>query len=114
LRWLTLTLLVLLAAIQYPLWLGKGGWIHVYNLKRQIAEQKTLNAALDRRNEALAAEVVDLKTGYSAIEERARYELGMIKRNEKFVQIIGDPISAPPANVAEIAANSLKINKQTQ
>ena len=113
-RWLTLALLILLIAIQYPLWLGKGGFLHVYTLKQQIAEQKALNAQLQLRNEALAAEVVDLKTGYSAIEERARYELGMIKGNEQYVQIIGDPVNAPPEDVAAVAANSLKTSKQVQ
>ena len=87
-RWLTVALFVLLGAIQYPLWLGKGGWLRVWDVDRQIAAQHEINTRLKARNAALEAEVRDLKQGYEAIEERARSELGMIRNDEIFFQIL--------------------------
>lgn len=87
-RGLGLLLAVLILLLQYPLWLGKGSWLRVWDLERQIAAQQTANEALALRNAKLAAEVNDLKQGYDAIEERARYDLGMIRRNEVFFQVI--------------------------
>jgi cell division protein FtsB len=89
-RALALGLLLLIAAIQYPLWLGKGGWLRVWQLDRQISAERENSARLAARNQALAAEVQDLKKGYDAIEERARAELGMIKQDEIFFQVL-DP-----------------------
>ena len=86
-RWLTLALLALIAALQYPLWLGKGGWLKVWEYDRQVDAQKEITKKLEIRNAGLDAEVRDLKQGYDAIEERARFELGMIKQDERFVQI---------------------------
>jgi cell division protein FtsB len=86
-RWVTLLLLGLLAAVQYPLWFGKGGWLRVSELKRQVDLEKASNERLETRNNALEAEVRDLKIGHEAIEERARSELGMIKQNEVFFQV---------------------------
>ena len=88
LGWVLTGLIVLL---QYPLWLGKGSWLRVWELDRQLADQRTANLALGERNDQLAAEVKDLKTGYEAIEARARYELGMIKGNEVFYQVMEAP-----------------------
>jgi len=87
-RFLAVVLAALLAAIQYPLWLGKGGWVRVWEIDRQLAAQKGKNAELAARNAALDAEVRDLKEGLDAIEERARYELGMVKQDEIFFQIV--------------------------
>ena len=81
-------LAVLVVALQYPLWLGKGGWMRVWELERNLAQQHEHNARLKARNDALDAEVRDLKEGYDAIEERARLELGMVKRDETFYQIV--------------------------
>ena len=67
------TLAVLILLLQYPLWLGKGSWLRVWDLERQINSQKLANQALDARNARLAAEAQDLHTGYDALEERARY-----------------------------------------
>jgi len=92
--WVLLALVVLL---QYPLWLGKGSWLKVWDLDRQLAEQKLANQALAARNSQLAAEVNDLKTGYGAIEARARYELGMIKKDEIFFQVMEHAEKAPKA-----------------
>ena len=77
----------LILAIQYPLWLGKGGWLRVWDVDRQLDAQQVKNTRLETRNNALAAEVKDLKQGHEAIEERARYELGMVKNDEVFFQI---------------------------
>ncbi|HZP87428.1 MAG TPA: cell division protein FtsB [Burkholderiales bacterium] len=86
-RWLAIILLALIAVLQYPMWLGKGGWLQVRDVERQLAAQKETNAALKRRNERLDADVRDLKTGYEAIEERARAELGMVRPDEVFFQL---------------------------
>ena len=79
----------LILAIQYPLWLGKGGWLRVWDVDRQLDAQQVKSTRLETRNNALAAEVKDLKQGHDAIEERARYELGMVKNDEVFFQIPG-------------------------
>ena len=87
-KWLTVVLLALLGLIQYPLWLGKGGWLRVWDVDRQIAAQREINTQLKTRNAALDAEVRDLKQGYEAIEERARSELGMLRQDEIFFQVL--------------------------
>jgi cell division protein FtsB len=86
LRALGIALGVLIILVQYPLWLGKGGWLRAWELDRQVSVVKEKNAGLERRNAGLAAEVKDLKTGTEAIEERARYELGMTRPDEVFYQ----------------------------
>ena len=78
----------LIVAIQLPLWLGKGGWLRVWELDQQVAAQRQQNARLEARNAAIAAEVRDLKQGLEAVEERARYELGLIRGDEVFFQIV--------------------------
>ena len=82
-------LIALIAAIQYPLWLGKGGWLRAWDVDRQVDAQRARNEQLESRNGALAADVKDLKQGHDAIEERARYELGMVKNDEVFFQVPG-------------------------
>ncbi|MBI3575238.1 MAG: cell division protein FtsB [Gammaproteobacteria bacterium] len=82
------TLIGLLVILQYPLWFGSGGVLTLWRLNREIAAQKADNAQLKERNAALEAEVNDLKQGYEAIEERARAELGMVKKGETFYQVI--------------------------
>ena len=77
----------LIVAIQLPLWLGKGGWLRVWELDQQVAAQRAQNARLEARNAGIAAEVRDLKQGFDAIEERARYELGLVKGDEVFFQV---------------------------
>jgi cell division protein FtsB len=83
-------LAALIVLIQYPLWFGKGGWLRVWEVNRQLDAQHDKNRALETRNAALAAEVRDLKQGTEAIEERARYELGLIRADEIFIQIVPD------------------------
>jgi cell division protein FtsB len=102
LKALTLIFVVLIALLQYPLWLGKGSWLRVWNVNQQIEDQKKINKTYQQRNETLSAEVRDLKQGTAAIEERARSELGMIKEDEVFYQVV-DQIKVkdlPPANPA--------------
>ena len=99
-RWLTLVLVLLIALLQYPLWLGKGSWLRVWDLNQKIEQKKEANTKLKERNDMLDAEVRDLKQGYAAIEERARSELGMVKQDEVFYQVMdssGMPQKAPAA-----------------
>ena len=84
-------LTALIVLIQYPLWLGKGGWLTAWRLENKLETEKGKTAQLERRNTGLAAEVRDLKQGSEAIEERARYELGMIRPDEVFFQIVDEP-----------------------
>ena len=93
-RFLAFALVLLIALIQNPLWFGKGGWLRVWELDQQVEAQRETNAQLAARNAALNAEVLDLKQGYDAIEERARSDLGMVKQDELFFQIL-QPITAP-------------------
>ena len=92
------SMLVLLIVIQYPLWLGKGGWLKVYEMEKQVQLQEAKNSLLALRNLKLAGDVKDLKDGTRAIEERARAEHGLIKEGEFFVQILPSDksISPPP------------------
>ncbi len=86
-RWPTWVLVALIVLLQYPLWLGKGGWLRVWDVQHQLEAQRDVNQKLEERNAGLDAEVRDLKSGYEAIEERARFELGLIKDGEVFVQV---------------------------
>jgi len=97
-RWLALVFVALIVALQYPMWLGKGGWLQVRENDRELAAQRDTNAKLKARNDALDADVRDLKAGYEAIEERARAELGMIRHDEVFFQIErgGAGVRTPP------------------
>ena len=111
-RAVTLILVVLLLLLQYPLWLGKGSWLKVWDLHRQVEAQQQINQQTQTRNAVLDAEVRDLKQGTAAIEERARSELGMIKRDEVFYQILKNPSSqmtekqsvVPPASAVSALA----------
>ena len=87
-RIITVVLIVGVVALQWPMWFGKGGWYRVWQIDDRLNRQRELNVKLTVRNAALAADVMDLKTGTVAIEERARSELGMIKKDEVFFHII--------------------------
>ena len=107
-------LIALIVLIQAPLWLGKGGWLRVWDVDRQVGAQRAKNGQLAERNNALAAEVQDLKQGVDAIEERARYELGMVRPDEVFFQFGTDRMaensggkSQAPAGTAEGASRGL-------
>lgn len=102
-RWISLILVVIILLLQYPLWLGKGSWLKVWDLGQQVEAQKQVNQQTQTRNAALDAEVRDLKQGTEAIEERARSELGMVKRDEVFFQIVGgDHPSLPASSVPTV------------
>jgi cell division protein FtsB len=87
-RVLSLLLATLIALIQYPLWLGKGSWLRVWEVESEIRAQREVNTRLRTRNVAMDAEVRDLKQGFEAIEERARSELGMVRSDEIFFQLM--------------------------
>ncbi len=95
-RWLVLTLVVLLGVLQIRLWVGDGSLAELHALRGLIAETEAELAWMQARNSALAAEVEDLKTGLDAIEERARSELGMIQSGEVFLQVVETPLSQEP------------------
>ena len=90
-RWPLIIFAVLVIALQYPLWLGKGGWLRVWEVDRKLHAQRDTNQELDQRNAGLEAEVRDLKSGNEAVEERARFELGLTKPNEVFVHMPRKP-----------------------
>ncbi|MBC3872189.1 cell division protein FtsB [Undibacterium flavidum] len=100
-RLITIALLALLVLIQYPLWLGKGGWLRVWELDKQVTAARVSNDGLKARNAKLESEVQDLKNGTAAVEERARFELGMIKKDEIFVQILeaGSQVESKPSAI---------------
>ena len=85
---LSIILLSLLVLIQYPLWFGKGSWYDVFKLKQEFNNQAKINSVLSKENFALKAEVSDLTNGTDAIEESARHELGMVKDDEYFFQVL--------------------------
>jgi len=94
LRIVLVLLVALLAWLQYRLWFGAGGHGEVSALRHQVTQQARDNTGLKQRNDALAAEVEDLKSGEAAVEERARSELGMIKPGETFYRVV-EPTPAP-------------------
>lgn len=90
-RLIVAILVILLLILQYRLWFSDGGLVKMWQLSESLEQQKQENARLLERNRALEAEVIDLKQGLQAIEERARTELGMVKKDETFFQIIDEP-----------------------
>jgi cell division protein FtsB len=86
-RLVTLALLALLALVHVELWFGKGGVPRVMELSGKLRDQKEVNAAAKQRNAQLLAEVSDLKEGLEMVEEKARFDLGMVKPDEIFVQL---------------------------
>ena len=102
-RWLSVLLVLLVAmltVLQYRLWLGEGGRRSVAVLAERVDQQAHENEGLQQRNDALAAEVEDLKSGEAAVEERARSELGMIKPGETFYRVVEPEGSTPPSTPA--------------
>jgi cell division protein FtsB len=112
-RWLTLILVALIALLQYSLWLGKGSWLKVWELDQKLQVQRETNKTLQARNASMDAEVHDLKQGFDAIEERARSELGMVKKDEVFFQVLEDAKQRParaPASPVPPATNQSQPN----
>jgi len=87
-KYLTFIFVTLILALQYPLWLGKGGWLNVISLQKQIDQQLKVNEQKKSENDILLAVVQDLKNGTDVIEGKARFDLGLIKKNETFFLII--------------------------
>lgn len=87
-RSLLVILLILVLALQVKMWFGEGGYSDVKRLALRVEEQASENEVLAQRNRELQAEVEDLRQGLHAVEERARSELGMVKENEEFYQVI--------------------------
>lgn len=111
-RLIILCLTALLVLIQYPLWLGKGGWLRVWDMDKQVQQAQKKNDELKARNAKLESEVEDLKQGTGSVEERARYELGMIKKNEVFIQVLDGspaasrtPVTVPAVPTADSSAS---------
>lgn len=102
--WLAAALTVLVCWLQVRLWLGEGGHRAVSALQAQVDRQTRENAGLQQRNDALAAEVEDLKSGEEAIEERARSELGMIRPGETFYRVVDPVPAARPVQPSPAAA----------
>ncbi|UOD49553.1 cell division protein FtsB [Orrella daihaiensis] len=106
-RLIFLTLLVLFVLVQYPLWFGQGGWLAVWDLQAKVAEQQSINEGLKARNQAMEAEVEDLRTGKQASEERARRELGLMQENEVFIQVLP---AQQPHNGSSAGAGASNLN----
>lgn len=96
-RYIVYGLLGLLIAIQYPLWIGKGGLLHVYQMDKEVQAHQAKNSQLENRNNKLAGDVSDLRQGTRAVEERARIEHGMVKENETMIQIVQTDEELPKA-----------------
>ena len=105
----TAILVGLAVVIQYPLLLGKGGWLKVWESDSQLRQQREMNRQLELRNAGLEAETRNLKSGLEAVEERSRFELGMVKPDEVFYQLpqrkkaaAGEPAAVEPATPESI------------
>ena len=113
LKWLALILIALLIGLQIKLWVGDGGVRDLRAIRERVAEQQAQNAKLKQRNDALHADVEDLKHGQDAVEARARSQLGLIKPGEVFYQVVNRPVgaasSAPPSasTAAPVSASSV-------
>src|SRR6185312_4857501 len=95
-KWLVMGLALVILLLQYRIWLSEDGVRDLDRLRRAVAAQRSANDQLAERNQQLAAEVRDLKTGLQALEERARSDLGMIASHETFYQVV-PPSSPVPA-----------------
>jgi cell division protein FtsB len=106
-RWVSLLLLLLLASLQVKLWVS-GGMREVWRLEKAVAKQTLENTRQNDKNAQLAAEVEDLKDGAEAVEERARSELGMVKNDEVFYQVIETDLGAPAPSLAGFATDEAR------
>lgn len=106
---LAIALVSMIALLQYPLWLGKGSWLRVWEINQQLISQRETNKEWTVRNAGLDAEVRDLKQGYDAIEEIARSELGMIKQGEIFFQVVdNNEDNVDPSGKGTVATSKKK------
>ncbi len=81
-------LIIALVVLQHKLWLGDGNIIQWVSLEKKLAKHEEENNKLAARNKALEADIKELKSGDQALEEQARYELGMVKQNEEYYQFV--------------------------
>jgi len=95
LKWVSLALLVLLALMQYHLWMGEGGIFELRSITARVDALNKTDQALRERNDQLVAEVIDLRTGLDAVEERARTDLGMVRNGEQFMWVPDVASSSP-------------------
>lgn len=95
-RWLLLSLLVLLGALQYRLWFAEGSLAEQHRLELQVDEQTLINSELQARNSVLDREVLELQSGNNGVEQRAREQLGLIREGETFYQVVDSPPNAAP------------------
>jgi cell division protein FtsB len=96
LRWLLLSLLVVLGALQYRLWFAEGSLAEQHRLELQVEEQTLINSELQARNSVLDREVLELQSGNNGVEQRAREQLGLIREGETFYQVVDSPPNAAP------------------
>jgi len=108
-KYLAAGLLVLLVLLQYRIWLGDGGMREVARLRGEIEQQQAENGKLRERNRTLAAEVQDLKKGTTAIEERARTDLGMVGQGETFFQVVTPRAKPSPAPAPDSDAGKPRV-----
>ena len=87
-KWMLAILLIIFLGLQYRLWVGEGSFAEATRLEREVALQQAENERLQERNRILAIEVENLKTGLDSIEERARNDIGMIKKDETFFMVL--------------------------
>ncbi|MBX9894392.1 MULTISPECIES: cell division protein FtsB [unclassified Nitrosomonas] len=104
---LSFLLLLLIVALQYPLWFGKASWLKVMQVEQEVATAHANNLALQDRNNKLEAEVNDLKQGLEAIEERARSDLGMIKEGEILFHIVKNSANTPQSGATQPLSSEL-------
>lgn len=105
-RWVTVLLVGLLLLLQWPLWFGERGWLAVRSLENALSRQNQANAQAQHANQRLHAEVEDLRNGLGGVEHQARREMGMIKPDELFVQIVpAKGATSAPATAASAPAH---------
>ena len=107
-KWFAAALGLALLLLQYRLWLSEDGMRGVMQMRQAVADQRLKNANLAERNLQLAAEVRDLKQGYSALEERARNDLGMVAAGESFYQVVPGPKASSQGTAPVPAAPSIR------
>ncbi|HWM29810.1 MAG TPA: cell division protein FtsB [Woeseiaceae bacterium] len=95
-RWIIVVLAIAVLAMQGQLWFSEDGYRKTRDLRSAVALQREQNESLEARNAALEAEVINLKEGREAAEERARTDLGMIGKTETFYQVVPDETEADP------------------
>lgn len=87
-NFLSIVFAILIVSLQYPLWFGRGGWVNVYEMQKEIDAQQKINKIMQSENDTLRLTVNDLKNGTGVIEAKARFDHGLIKKNEIFFQVI--------------------------